>query len=126
MQKFAFFNPNYEEVSTREKMNFFQSFITLIFVKTNKFFFRVSFTHCSLYQSTLHTSLVVMEVVPDRLGRLLGVGGHRLRGLADETGTTFTVVGEGQVSVFGPSQEAVEEFIERAENFLKEDLQVIS
>ncbi len=65
-----------------------------------------------------------MEVAPDKLGRLMGVGGHRMKGIAEETGSTFTVMGEGQISVFGPSQEAVDEFLERADSFIKEELQV--
>ena len=69
-----------------------------------------------------HTHAAVMEVAPDKLGRLLGVGGHRMKGVAEDTGTTFQVLGEGQVSVFGPSQEAVDEFIEKADSFLKEDV----
>ena len=81
------------------------------------------YTHtCTHMHTHTHTHAAVMEVAPDKLGRLLGVGGHRMKGVAEDTGTTFQVLGEGQVSVFGPSQEAVDEFIEKADSFLKEDV----
>jgi polyribonucleotide nucleotidyltransferase len=53
--------------------------------------------------------------------RVLGVGGHKLRALAEETGAEIQTIGNELMSVFAPSHEAMEEAKERIEALLKSD-----
>ena len=64
----------------------------------------------------------ILDIPPEKMGRVLGVGGMRLKGIADEVGAHFTMLEDDQLFVFAPSQDNLDEFQERVERCLKEEV----
>ena len=48
------------------------------------------------------------------------MGGHRIKSIAEETETILDRVDEEKISIFAPSQEAMEEALERVDAILNE------
>ena len=61
----------------------------------------------------------ILDIPPEKMG---GVGGMRLKGIADEVGAHFTMLEDDQLFVFAPSQNNLDEFQERVERCLKEEV----
>ena len=58
---------------------------------------------------------------PEKRRKLIGSGGHRIRGLINETGAELQTISEEHMSVFAPSREVMEDVMERVENILQEE-----
>ena len=64
--------------------------------------------------------LAVFDVPMEKRGKLIGMGGHRIKTIAEETETVVESVDEEKMSIFAPSQEAMEEARERVDAILNE------
>ena len=69
---------------------------------------------------TLCRFLAVFDVPMEKRGKLIGMGGHRIKAIAEETETVVESVDEEKMSIFAPSQEAMEEARERVDAILNE------
>lgn len=56
----------------------------------------------------------------EKRGRLFGAGGYRIRAIAEETDIVVDGVDEEKLSIFAPSQEAMEEAMEKIDAILNE------
>ena len=52
------------------------------------------------------------------------MGGHRVKAIAEETDVLVEGVDEGKVSIFAPSQEAMDEAMEKIDVLLNEETKV--
>ena len=65
-----------------------------------------------------------IDIPAEKRGRLFGVGGHRVKAIAEETDVLVEGVDEGKVSIFAPSQEAMDEAMEKIDVLLNEETKV--
>ena len=65
-----------------------------------------------------------INVPAERRGPLFGVGGYRIKAITEETDVIVEGVDEGTVSVFAPSQEAMDEAMEKIDAILNEEIKV--
>ena len=70
--------------------------------------------------SLLNILAAVFNVPMEKRGKLIGAGGHRIKAIAEETETVVESVDEENMSIFAPSQEAMEEAKERVDAILNE------
>ena len=74
---------------------------------------------------TLKKNPAEFNVPMEKRGKLIGAGGHRIKAIAEETGTIVETVDEEKMFIFAHSQEAMEEAQERVDAILNvEETQV--
>ena len=61
-----------------------------------------------------------MNVPAEKRGRLFGAGGYRIKAIAEDTETVVEGLDDEKMSIFAPSQEAMEEAKERIDAILNE------
>ena len=65
-----------------------------------------------------------VDIPVEKRGRLFGVGGYRIRSIAEETDIEVESVDDQKMSVFAPSQEAMDEAMEKIDAILNEEIKV--
>ena len=69
---------------------------------------------------TVHLCADIITVPSEKRGRLFGAGGYRIKAIAEETDIVVERIDEEKISVFAPSQEAMEEAMEKIDAILNE------